>query len=88
MLPEKSAKKRKTLDDVAALSAMYNNLKSKYRKMRTESHSTHSREICNQVGGCDYSHSCLPFASPSGDYKITVQFGPQKDFNTIGDFMK
>eukprot|EP00957_Ditylum_brightwellii_P156993 11948049-Ditylum_brightwellii.AAC.1 len=88
MPPDESAKKRKTLNDVAALSAKYDNLKSKYKKMRTESHSTHPRDMHSNVGGRGYSHSHCPFASCSGDYKTTVQFGPQKDFNMIGDFMK
>eukprot|EP00957_Ditylum_brightwellii_P193321 14719369-Ditylum_brightwellii.AAC.1 len=88
MPPDKSAKKHKTLDDIAALSTKYNNLKLKYKKIHTESHSTHSCEMCNQVGGRGYSHSCHPFASCSGDYKTTVPFGPQKDFNMIRDFMK
>eukprot|EP00957_Ditylum_brightwellii_P080235 6102918-Ditylum_brightwellii.AAC.1 len=87
MLPEKSAKKCKTLDDVAALSAKYNNLKLKYKKMRTESHSMHPCEMCNHVGGHGYSHSHRPFVSCSGHYKTAVQFGPQKDFNMIRDFM-
>eukprot|EP00957_Ditylum_brightwellii_P153450 11678836-Ditylum_brightwellii.AAC.1 len=56
--------------------------------MCTESHSTHPCKMRNNVGGRSYSHSCRPFASHSGDYKTTVQSGPQKDFNTIGGFMK
>eukprot|EP00957_Ditylum_brightwellii_P092941 7076769-Ditylum_brightwellii.AAC.4 len=56
--------------------------------MRTESHSTHPCEMCNQVGGHGYSHSHCHFAYRYGDYKTAVQFRPQKDLNIIRDFMK
>eukprot|EP00957_Ditylum_brightwellii_P081200 6177463-Ditylum_brightwellii.AAC.1 len=56
--------------------------------MHLEFQSHCPRDGNDHGAGQGYSHPCHPFISRSGDYKSTVQFGPQKYFLTLGDFMK
>eukprot|EP00957_Ditylum_brightwellii_P015539 1171881-Ditylum_brightwellii.AAC.1 len=56
--------------------------------MHLESQSHHLHDGRGHGAGRGYLHPYRPFASRSGDYKSAVQFGPQKDFLTLGNFMK
>eukprot|EP00957_Ditylum_brightwellii_P007736 585079-Ditylum_brightwellii.AAC.1 len=56
--------------------------------MKAEHTSTHPCEPRSHTGGRGYSQERHPFVTCTGNYKSAVQFGHQKDFLTLGDFMK
>eukprot|EP00957_Ditylum_brightwellii_P114569 8735803-Ditylum_brightwellii.AAC.1 len=56
--------------------------------MNSEHNSIRPQEPRSHTGGRGYGQPRRPFTSCSGNYKSAVQFGPQKDFSTLGEFIQ
>eukprot|EP00957_Ditylum_brightwellii_P212383 15367208-Ditylum_brightwellii.AAC.3 len=67
-----SSKKHKSLNDVAALTAKYDHLKSRYKRMKEEHTSTCPHEPRSYTCSRRYAQQHCPFVTCTGDYKSVV----------------